>query len=214
MMHVNNKAINFIKVLGGVSLVLAPLLTFIGWSIAHDSLGSLLNLGFTYKASDATANLTASSVPTLLFRYYLLPHYFIYSSMPVYVGLALYLMYVSYKKTPWHSFIGAILSIIGAVYFIGVLGAFLSAPMGTTPMTNILKISMGLMMLLFIGNLMLGFALLQSKILPKWSPWLFISGNLLILIFPGIENWMALGCLLMIIGLFPLSKRTISYHLR
>jgi hypothetical protein len=209
----DKKAINFVKVLGGISLVAAPLLTLIGWSIAHKSVSSFLNFDFSFAPSDATAQLTASSHPSLLFRYYLLPHYFIYSSMPVYIGLALTLMHASYKKSPWHSFIGAICSIIGAVYFIGVLGAFLSIPMGTVIMTNILKVSFGLMMLLFIGNIIIGFSLFKSTILPKWGIWLFIAGNLLILVFPGIENWMALGSFLMMAGLLPLSKKIIVYHL-
>jgi hypothetical protein len=207
------KAINFIKVAGGISLILAPLLTLIGWGIAHDSLSAFLNFNFSYKPTDATAGLSNSSDSKLLFRYYLLPHYFIYASMPVYIGLGLCIMYATYKKAPWHSFIGAILSIIGAVYFVGVLGAFLSIPMGTVNMTNILKISFALCMLVFAGNIMLGVSLYKSNLIARWASLLFIIGNALILIFPSVENWMALGSLLMIVGLFPLSKKIIAQHL-
>lgn len=213
MIQTNSKAITFVKVLGGISLILAPLLTLIGWGIAHDSLSTFFNFNFSYKATDAAASLTNSSDPYLMFRYYLLPHYFIYASMPVYIGLGLCLMYTTYKKAPWHSFIGAILSIIGAVYFIGVLGAFLSIPMGTVNMTNLLKFSFALCMLVFVGNIMLGISLYKSNLIAKWASLLFIIGNGLILVFPSIENWMALGSLFMIIGLFPLSKKIISQHL-
>lgn len=208
-----NRALNLVKAIGGLSLVLAPALTFIGWGIAHDSLGAFLNFNFSYKATDATAGLTALSDPSLLFRYYLLPHYFIYASMPVYIGLALSLMYASYKKAPRHSFSGAVLSIIGAVYFVGVLGAFLSIPMGTVTMTNVLKISFALSMLVFVGNILLGISLYKTQAIARWSALLFILGNVLILVFPGIENWMALGSLLMVIGLFPMSKKIISHHM-
>lgn len=207
-----NSAMRFIKIVGAVSLVLAPLLSFIGWAIAHDSIGSFLNLNFTWTPTDATTKLTASSEPSLLFRYFLLPHYFIYSSMPVYIGLAIALMYKLHKKAPWHSFIGVILSIIGAVYFIGVLGAFLSIPMGSVNVTNILKISFALCILVFVGNIVQGFALLKTNILAKWQSILFIIGNILILIFPGTENWMALGSLLMLIALFPLSIKILKQH--
>lgn len=213
MTQMNRKAITFVKVLGAISLILAPLLTFIGWGIAHDSLSTFFNLNFSYEATDATANLTPSSDESHIFRYYLLPHYFIYASMPVYIGLGLCLMYIGYKKTPWHSFIGIILSIIGAVYFIGVLGAFLSIPMGTVNMTNILKLSFGLSMLVFIGNILLGISLYKSGIIARWSSLLFILGNVLILIFPGIENWMAVGSLLMIAGLLPLAGKIVSQRI-
>lgn len=211
--HSLEKVKRFIQILGAASLVLAPFLSFIGWGIAHDSLSSFLNFDFTYQPTDATAHLTASSDPALLYRYYLLPHYFMYSSMPIYIALGLTLMYVTYKRAPWLSFIGAIFSIIGGVYFIGALGAFLSVPMGTVNMTNFIKITIALFMLLFVGNILLGVSLYKSKLVAKWSSLLFIIGNILILVFPGIENWMALGSLLMIIGLFPLSRKIVSRHL-
>jgi len=207
-----NSGIRFIKIVGGLSLIIAPLLTLIGWTIAHDSIGSFFNFNFTWTPTDGTTKLTSSSDSVMLFRYYLLPHYFIYSAFPFYIGLALALMYKLYKKAPWHSFIGVILSIIGAVYFIGVLGAFLSIPMGTVNMTNILKISFALCILVFVGNIVQGFAFLKTNILAKWQSILFIAGNFLILIFPGTENWMALGSLLMLIALLPLSMKILKQH--
>ena len=186
-------------------MLLAPLLTFTGWAISHDSIASFFKFNFLHKDTNGTLHLTATSDPALVFRYYLLPHYFIYASMPVYIGLSLMLMHITYKKTPWYSFTGAILSIIGAVYFIGVLGAYLSAPIGSVAITNILKISFALCMLVFVGNILLGISLYKSGLTKKWNPVFFITGNLLILVFPGIENWMALGSLLMLIALLPIT---------
>lgn len=205
----NDRAIRFIKIIGGLSLILAPLLSFVGWAIGHDSLGSFLNFSFGWTPTDATIELTAESDPFLIFRYYLLPHYFIYASMPIYIGLSITLAYKLYKKAPWHSFIGVMLSIVGAVYFIGVLGAYLSNPIGSVNMTNILKISFALCVLVFIGNIIQGLAMLKSNILSKWKSTLFIIGNVLILIFPGVENWMAVGSLMMIVALFSLAKKLI-----
>jgi hypothetical protein len=208
-----NSVFNFVKVIAASSLIVAPLLTLVGWGIAHDSLGSLLHLKFSYAATDATAGLTGASDPWLVFRYYLLPHYFIYASMPVYIGLALSLVYATYKNTPWHSFIGAILSIVGAVYFVGVLGAFLSVPMGSVTMTGLLKVSFVLCMLVFVGNIVLGLGLFQSQPQSKWFSLTFVLGNLLILVFASVENWMAFGSLLMIIGLFPLARKILIQHM-
>jgi len=144
---------------------------------------------------------------SLIFRYYLLPHYFIYASMPVYIALSLTLMNLTYKNAPFYSFAGAILSIIGGVYFVGVLGAYLSSPIGSVVSTNILKISFALCLLVFVGNILIGISLYKTNIISKLTSLLFIIGNFLILIFPGIENWMALGSLMMIIAMFPLTQK-------
>tara|TARA_R110001592_G_scaffold308763_1_gene582764 strand:- start:1985 stop:2635 length:651 start_codon:yes stop_codon:yes gene_type:complete len=206
------KAKTYIKVLGSISLILAPLLSLIGWGISYDSFTSLFSFNFSYQATNGAAYLTANTDPALVFRYYLLPHYFMYASMPVYIALGLTLMYATYKKTPWLSFIGAILSIIGAVYFIGVLGAYLSAPIGSVAMTNILKVSFALCILVFVGNVLLGLSLYKANITAKWTSLLFIFGNILILVFPGIENWMALGSLMMLIAMLPLTKIILKRH--
>ena len=199
-------ATTFVKIIAGISLILAPFLSFIGWAIAHDSLKSFFTLNFYRTVTDATAKLTASSDPALLFRYYLFPHYFIFVSMLFYIGLAIGLSYILYKKAPWHSFIGAILSTVGAVYFVAILGAYLTVPMGKVVMTDIIKVSFALSALVFIGNLIQGFGLYQSKLIPKWGSLLFLAGNILILAFPGVENWMALGSFMMVLAVLPLSK--------
>jgi hypothetical protein len=197
----------FIMALGGISLIVAPLLTFIGWGISHDSLSSFFSFNLLRKDTNGTIHLTHQSEPALVFRYYLLPHYFIYASMPVYIASGLTLMHATYKKAPWYSFIGAIFTIIGGVYFIGVLGAYLSNPIGSVILTNILKVSFALCMLVFVGNILLGISLYKTNTIEKWTSVLFISGNMLILIFPGIENWMAVGSFMILLGLFPLAKR-------
>ena len=201
-------------VLGGISLVLAPLLSFIGWGISHDGLASFFSFNLLHKDTNGTLHLTSNSDPALVFRYYLLPHYFMYASMPVYIALSLTLMNATYKKTPWYSFIGAILSIIGGVYFVGVLGAYLSNPIGSVVMTNILKVSFALCILVFVGNILLGISLYKTNISSKWTALLFIIGNLLILVFLGIENWMALGSLMMFIAMLPITKMILTKHLQ
>lgn len=200
------KASSFVDLSGAISLIVAPLLTCIGWGISHDSLSSFFNFNFYHRDTNATIHLSASSAPSTIFRYFLLPHYFVYASMPVYIAMSLTLMKITYKKVPWYSFTGAIFSIIGGVYFIGVLGAYLSNPVGSVVMTNILKISFALCMLVFVGNIVLGIALYKTGNTPKWTSPTFIIGNLLILVFPGIENWMAVGSLLMIIAMLPLAR--------
>lgn len=195
-----------VKIAGALALIIAPLLTFIGWAISHKNLASFFQFNFLYKNTNGTIQLTSQSDAALIFRYYLLPHYFIYASMPLYISLGLMLMYLTYKKAPWLSFGGAILSIIGGVYFIGVLGAYLSNPIGSVVLTNILKISFALCMLVFVGNILLGISIYKTRISATWNSLFFIAGNALILVFPGIENWMALGSLMMCIAMIPLIR--------
>lgn len=194
--------------LGRICLIAAPILSMIGWSLPYDSWSNFLQFNTVREATDATTIIDRSN-SNEIFRYYLLPHYFIYASMPFYSGAGIYLGYVTYRKSPWHALIGSILVVIGAIYFSGVLGAFLSIPIGTVNQTNILKISFGLCTFVFLGNIILGFSLLKTKTLPKTNAILFILGIILIIVFPGIENWMAIGCLLMLIGVLPLVKHPI-----
>ncbi len=195
-------------ILGCLCLILAPLLSFIGWSLPYDSLSDFFTFNFSRISTDATSSIDRANVGEV-FRYYLLPHYFIYASMTFYAGAGIYLAYLSFKKVPWHALIGSIFVVIGAIYFIGVLGAFLSIPIGTVNQTNILKISFALCTLVYLGYLILGFGLLKAKILSGRSACLVILGICLITVFAGMENWMATGSLCMLIGLFPLATRKV-----
>lgn len=192
-------------ILGRLCLVIAPLLSFIGWALPHNSLSDFLQFNIVREATDATTFIDRTN-PGEVFRYYLLPHYIIYTSMLFYAGAGIYLGYLTFRKTPWHALIGSISTVIGAIYFVGVLGAFLSIPMGSVIQTNILMISFGLCTLVFIGNLVLGYSLFKTKIIPRVNSIIFVLGVMLIIIFPGIENWMSLGSLLMLIGVAPLIK--------
>lgn len=191
-------------ILGRLCLVLAPFLSFIGWALPHDSISSFFQFNIFREATDATTFIDKTN-PRDVYRYYLLPHYFIYVSMMFYAGAGIYLGYIIYRKVPWHAFFGSILTVIGAIYFVGVLGAFLSIPMGTIIKTNILLISFGLCVFVFIGNLIFGFALIKTEIVPRINAVLFIVGVILFFVFPGIENWMALGSLLILVGITPLA---------
>lgn len=192
------------NILGRLCLVLAPFLSFIGWALPYDSISSFFQFNIFREATDATTFIDKTN-PRDVYRYYLLPHYFIYVSMMFYAGAGIYLGYIIYRKVPWHAFVGTTLTVIGTIYFVGVLGAFLSIPIGTINETNILLISFGLCVFLFIGNLIFGFALIRTEIVPRINAVLFTGGVILFLAFPGIENWMALGSLLILIGITPLA---------
>ena len=216
------------RVLGGLSLVLAPLGLAIGWALNYDSLAAFFdfNVANLYLTEGRSASneqfLATITSPDGGFRSFALPHYFVYVSMPIFIAASLYLARSLFGKAPWLALIGATLTSIGAVYFIGVLGAWLSFPaIATIPVgqpadllpilatlskvQGILLVSTMLSILLMVGMMILGVGLFRSRIVPRKFATLVILGNLLILAFGGVENWMVVGAILMLIGLSPLA---------
>lgn len=59
----------------------------------------------------------------------------------------------------------------------------------------------------FLGMIVLGFGLYHSRIAPRWSAALFILGNVLVLAFIDLDNWMFIGALLMLVGILPLGMK-------
>lgn len=221
---------NAMRILGSLSLVLGPLGLAIGWALNYDSLAAFIdfniaNLYLTEGRSASTEQFLATiTSPDGGFRSFALPHYFVYVSMPIFIAASLYLARSLFGRTPWLALIGAALTTIGAVYFIGVLGAWLSFPaIATIPVgqpadllpivaavsrvQGILLVSTILSVLLPVGMTVLGVGLLRSRIVPRRFAVLVIVGNVLILAFGGVENWMVVGALLMLIGLSPLVIR-------
>lgn len=216
------------RIAGSLSLVLAPLGVAIGWALNYDSLAAFFdfNLANLYLTEGRSASveqfLATITSPDGGFRLFALPHYIVYVTMPVFIAASLYLARSLFGRAPWLALIGATLTSIGAVYFIGVLGAWLSFPViATIPVgqpadllptlaalsrvQGILLVSTILSIFVMLGMLVLGVGLLRSRIVPRRFAVLVILGNLLILAFGGVENWMVVGALLMLMGLSPLA---------
>lgn len=221
-----------VRAVGGVSLVLGPLGLAIGWALNYRGVGDF----FTFDLSSPyTGSGKSSSAEQFLatitgadggFRYLLLPHYFIYAAMPVIIAAVLYLAFLLYRAAPWRAVIGAALTTIGAVYFVGVLGAWLSFPVvgsvspdeiadlgpvvrALTTVQGVLLVSTGLSVLVFVGLIVLASALTRGGLLSRWSAIAVITGNALILAFAGTENWMTIGALVTATGFLPLTVRTL-----
>ena len=216
-----------IQIAGSLSLILAPLLLIMGWGLNYDSLGGFFGATFSNpyltkgEAVPGQELMATILSPDNGFRFLLLPHYFIYAAMPVLIAVALFLAKILFKKAPWHALVGATLTTIGAVYFVGVLGAYLSLPAlagvpidpanlllalgAVTAPVGILLISIILSVFVFVGMIVLGFGFYKSKIISRWSASSIILGSLVILAAAGTENWMVIGSLLLFIGLLPLA---------
>lgn len=230
MEHQNISTVrSFMRIAGSLSLILAPLGVAVGWALNYPSLAAFLHFDFAspYLASgqsDSTGQFLATLLEDGGFRFFLLPHYFVYAAIPLFIAASLFLADVLFRKAPWHALIGTTLTSVGAVYFIGVLGAWMSFPAilnipadqvpnllpvlaALTTVQGILLVSTMLSILLFLGMVILGFGLYKNRIIPRWSAVLVIVGNILIIAFAGTENWMVTGSLLMLVGLLPLTMK-------
>ena len=226
----NARVQKVIRIAGSLSLLLAPLGIAIGWGISYESFADFFKFTFSSPyissgKSDSVGDLLALLTgPDGGFRYFLLPHYIIYASIPVFIAASLFLARIMFKKAPWQALIGSVLTSIGAVYFIGVLGAWLSFPAvlnipadqtnGLLPILKALSTEQGallvstmLSLLVFVGLIILGFGLYAAKLIPRWSAILIILGSALVITFAGTENWMVVGSLLIFTGMLPLALK-------
>ncbi len=217
-----------LRIVGGVSLLLAPLSVAVGWALNYLSVGDFFTFDFSSpytssgKSSSAEQFVATITGPDGGFRSLLLPHYFVYAAMPVFIAAALYLASIVFRSSPWHAVIGSALTTVGAVYFIGVLGAWLAFPAladvpsdqipnvlpmvrALTTVQGVLMVSTTLSILVFVGLIVLACALFRADVVPRWSVGSIIAGNVLILVFAGTENWMVIGSLAMLVGLAPLT---------
>lgn len=220
----------FLELAGVVSLLIAPLLLVIGWALSYESVGAFLDfeLDSPYLRSgrsDTTGEmLRLIGDPDATFRFLIMPHLFIYAAMPIFIAAAIAFAYVQRRSAPWHGVVGAALASVGAVYFIGVLGAWLSFPaiadvppeqtanqlpflVALTSVKGVLLVSTILSTFVFLGMIVLACGLYADRSVPRWSVGFVLAGNALILAFAGTENWMTLGSLLMLLGLLPLSAK-------
>lgn len=230
-MEQNNIAslMKVVRVLGSFSLIAGPLLLVIGWALNYDSVSAFFAATFSNPYLSSGKSVPGQEFLTIImgadngFRYFLLPHYFIYTAMPILIAGGLFFAKVIFKHAPWHALVGATLVTVGAVYFIGVLGAYLSLPAlasvpidpaslllalnAVTATKGILLVSIILSVQVFVGMIVLGCGLYISRIVSRWSASLVILGSVVILAAAGTENFMVIGSLLILVGLLPLSVK-------
>ena len=159
-----------------------------------------------------------------------LAHVLEFFSAPLLIIMALHYMERLRDRTPWLGFIGGCLAIFGALMLIGNKSAFcltisafdtLSDPELTamTPALDALlqKKSwlalLWLLPLLPLGFLLLGLALFQSGIIPKWQGILIMIGSGLLL-NPEIEIVNLTASIILLIAFFPYALNIIKGGLR
>lgn len=215
---------NAMRIVGSLSLLALPLLLASAFALHYATIPDFF-VFHLIKPPYSTERLLHTLVSADGgFRFYTLPHLVGYMALPLFIPASLILAKVLFRKAPLHALIGAALTCIGVVFLGGVFGAWMSfASVGNVPaeqagnllpvltalttMQGSLMISSSLSALTFLGMIILGFGLYQSWIVPRWSAAFFIFGNILILAFIDLDNWMFVGASLMFIGMFPLSAK-------
>ena len=223
-MKCKNTAADAIRTAESISLIALPLALAIAFLLHYTTLSDFFTFKLIKPPYSAGHLLQTLTSPDRGFRQYILPHLVGYLALPLFIPASLVLANTVYNRAPWHATIGAALACFGVVFMGGVFGSWLSfaaivnvsveasanllAVLQTlTSMQGTLMLSSVLSALTFLGMIILGFGLYQSKITPRWSAVLFILGNALILAFIDLDNWMFIGALLMFIGMLPLSMR-------
>ena len=218
----NQKAIKTMQIIGGISLILFPLILMVAFAMHFQSISEffIFKLKYMQGPVESTVNMLMGSDAA---RRYINPHLIAYFSVPFMVFASLALGYVLFKKKPWFALIGTLTTLVGSVFISGVFAAWLSfSAIGNmsvnqfdgavsafrelTTMQGPLAMTTYLSVLSLLGFLVLAVGLFQSRIVPKWSASLIFIGNLMIIVFMDLDNWMLIGALLMLIGIMPVSK--------
>lgn len=226
MNNKNQKIFKTLQNLGGVSLILYPLTFMLAFAMHYRSIAEFFVFKLKYVQVPVEESVRMLMGPDAA-RNYINPHLVAYFSVPLMISASLALGYVLFEKKPWTALIGVSLTTIGSVFLGGVFAAWLSfAAIGNMPadqfeyavsafsaltaMQGTLALTTYLSVLSLLGFLVLAVGLFQSRIVPKWSAGLIFIGTLMIIVFMDLDNWMFIGSLLMLIGMFPIALKLIK----
>jgi hypothetical protein len=223
MAHTSTTA-DAMRIAGSVSLIALPLLLAIAFALHYTALSDFFAFKLVKPPYSAERLLHTLTSPDGGFRHYTMPHLVGYLALPLFIPASLTLAGAIIDRVPWHALIGAALTCFGVVFLGGVFGAWMSFAavrsvseeaavnllavlQALTTMQGSLMLSSVLSAFTFLGMIVLGFGLYQSRIAPRWSAALFILGNVLVLAFIYLDNWMFIGALLMLVGILPLGMK-------
>lgn len=214
------------RMAGGIILVLFPLALMLAFALHFDTVSEFFEFKLRYEPNTAGEFMATLSDPNEASQY-TVAHGVGYLSLPLLVGTGLCLGYILFKTKPWTAIVGTSLACTGAIYMGGVFGSWLSfAAIGNvasdqiqgaipalealTEMQGPLLLTSMLSALSLVGLIVLAVGLFLGRVVPRWSAALIFIGNLLIMVFTDLDNWMFIGALLMLLGMAPISWRLLK----
>lgn len=215
-----------IRIAGGISLIVFPLVLMLAFSLHFDSFSDFFVFNLRYEPPAASEFMDTLTDPEAS-RQYTTAHIVGYLGLPLMISSALVLGYLLFDKRPWFALVGASLACIGTIYMGGVFGSWLSfAAMGNvaagqvegavpalaalTEMQGALLLTSLLAVLSLLGLMVLAVGLFLSGIVPRWSAIVIFIGNLMIIVFMDLDNWMFIGAFFMLLGMVPVSLRLLK----
>lgn len=216
----NQKAKNTLLRIVAVSLILFPLILMVAFASHYTNLADFFTFELKYEPNSTSAFMDTLTGPNRL-RSYTIPHGIAYFSVPFMLVVILYLGYLLRNRQPWLALVGAVLGSLGAIYLGSLFGTWLSfdaignldsgqaagalpALAALTEMQGILLLTTMLSALSLVGLLILAVGMFIGHVGPRWASGLVAFGNLLILVFMDLDNWMFIGALMILIGFTPL----------
>jgi len=210
--------------IGALALLALPLLLALAFLLHFTSINDFLNFQLTTPGYSAEHFLQTLKSADGGFRYFVLPHLVGYAALPLFVFSALIIALISYKRSPKLVATGFVTTVVGVIFLAGVFSAWLSfaainqlenVPATTlvavlkalTSMQGPLLLSTVLSSLALVGMILLGIALHRTQCVPRWSSLLYITGNIMIIAFMDLDNWMLIGAILQCIGIAPLALK-------
>lgn len=211
----------FMRMAGAVCLVLFPLALMLAFALHFDSVSEFFVFRLRYEPNTPSEFLATLADPNEASQY-TAAHGVGYLSLPLFIATGLCLSYILFKAKPWIALAGASLVCTGAIYMGGLFGTWLSfAAIGNvtpnqiqgaipvlaslTEMQGPLMLTTILSALSLVGMLVLAVGLFLGRVVPRWSAAMIFIGNLMILVFTDLDNWMFIGALVMLIGMAPIS---------
>lgn len=207
-----------LRIGGGAALVLFPLM-FMGVFALHiDDPAEIFRLQWRHDPYLATEIMEGLRDRPRTQRFYVLPHFLGYLSMPVLVAAALTLGRILYRARPGWAIVGTATTCAGAVFMAGMLSMWLGfAAIGNVPAeqlpgaTAALEAMMDMQGPLLWATILTGLSLLGLMVLaiglyigglvPKWSAVVIFFGCVIMSSFIDVDNLMFLGAFLTFCGM-------------
>jgi hypothetical protein len=198
----------------------------LAFALHFDNISEFFEFRLRYEPNSASEFMATLSNPNEVTQY-TVAHGVGYLSLPLLVGTGFCLGYVLFRTKPWISIIGTSLACTGAIYMGGVFGSWLSFAaignvasdqiQGAIPVLEVLTEMQGPLLLTsmlsalsLVGIMVLAVGLFLGRVVPRSSAALIFIGNLTILVFTDLDNWMFIGALLMLLGMAPISWRLLT----
>ena len=216
-----------LRIGGSVALVLFPLM-FMGVFALHiDDPAEIFRLQWRHDPYLATDIMESLRDRPSTARYYVLPHFLGYLSMPVLVAAALALGRILYSQRPGWAIVGTATTIAGAVFMAGMLSMWLGfAAIGNVPPERVPGATAGLAAMMemrgpllwatvltglsLLGLMVLSIGLFISGLVPRWSAVAIFVGCVIMSAFIDVDNLSFLGALLVFLGMARIASMLLS----